>query len=263
MAEFTDEELMAFADGELEPARADALRVVLPTRPDLARRVDAFATSRRVVSEAAAEIATPVPAALRARVEEMIARAGTAPAETGIVPVDNVVPFAERRVAPSRPWRLTWMTALAASVAAVLAGLAGYWTGVSGTTTAPQGIVMAGALKGGVADGLSRLASGERQRLDDGADLALVASFRDGGGVLCREYEMIAADSGKYLAVACWRDGGWTTELALHTARGDDQYVPASGTAAVDAFLGAVGAEAALQPDEESKALQAVAAGRP
>jgi anti-sigma factor RsiW len=36
--EFTDEELMAYADGELHPARIARLAALLPERPDLAAR---------------------------------------------------------------------------------------------------------------------------------------------------------------------------------------------------------------------------------
>jgi len=252
MADFTDEDLMAYADGELEQARAEKIRAALGTRPDLAARVELFSRTRRLTKEAglAAPGAT-VPPALAARVEQMIAQAGR-PA------TDDVMPMPRPPVAAGNDNRKGWWaTALAASVAAVLAGAAGYWGGVSRGGGVSADMVLAGPVSGPLATALSRVPSGSEEALGDGTRVVIVASFEDAARTLCREFEMSAGN--RVHAVACWRDGGWTTELAMRTANDGTQYVPASGAATVDAFLGSIGADVALEAEQEGRLLEGLA----
>lgn len=266
MANFTDEELMAFADGELDASRTAAIRAVLVTRPDIAARVDVFGRSRRIVKDAAAQqFKAALPPALKTRVEQMIADAGDRattlpPAENAAMPNDNVVAISARRSAQAERGRSSWITAIAASLVAIVAGLAGYWTGASGSG-ASRGIAVAATVSGPLAAALSRVPSGGQEMLGDGAEISIVSSFEEGARALCREFELSVPDSSRIHAVACWRGGGWTTEMALHAAAGETGYLPASGAAAVDTYLSAIGAEAPLPAEDERQRLQALSAG--
>lgn len=257
MTDFTDEELMAYADGELEPVRAEAVRAAVAASPDLAARVEVFARTRRLAKEAGlAALDTQVPPALMMNVEQMIARASGPKPEAGAT--QNVVPFAGTQRAHGNDNRERWMaTAIAAGMAAIVAGAAGYWGGLSRGGEA-TGVVMAGAVNAPLAAVLSRLPSGGAETLGDGTRVAIVASFEDAGRTLCRDFEISAPSSDRFHAVACWRNGGWSTELALRTADEAAQYVPASGAETIDAFLGAIGADVALEPEQEKRLLEAL-----
>lgn len=242
---FTDEELMAYADGELEPDRAAALAALLSKRPDLARRVDMFARTRETAAASVkAHADKPVPAELKASVEDMVRRA------------ERVIPFEPRK----KPTRLapfgSWTAPIAACLLAFIAGSAGYWLATQ--RAGQSGYYQIASLADPELDRLlSQLPSGEKSRLaGSGAEMSVIASFHRSDQALCREFTIAHAGIGDHLAVACRSAGKWSVDLALRTSGGNaDAYKPASSAETIDAFLHALGAGPALEGQAEIDAL--------
>ncbi|MGC9419611.1 MAG: zf-HC2 domain-containing protein, partial [Rhodovulum sp.] len=113
--EFTDETLMAFADGELDPDQAARVEAAIAADSDLARRAALFADTGDVLARAAAaRPEAPVPDALMARVHETLAAARAE--DSG----DNVVPL-RRPALPIRPMAIAASLALGIGLAGGLA----------------------------------------------------------------------------------------------------------------------------------------------
>lgn len=244
--DFTDEELMAYADGELAPDRASRLAAVLPDRPDLAERVALFARTRAVAAESVkAGLNGPVPQRLKASVEAMIRRASEKPAAASVTPLrPRASPFGD------------WAMPIAASFLALAAGVLGYWLASGGAPSSAY-YQIAGAADPDLSRILSKLASGEKTRLEgSGAEVAMIASFYRGDQALCREFTVADARIGDHLAVACRDAGSWTIDLALRTGGGStDAYRPASSAETLDAYLNALGAGPPIEGQAEADAL--------
>lgn len=224
MTKVSDEMLMAYVDGELDGAAAEDIRRATERDPALARRAEAFRSSRRYTRDALSGIkAEPLPAPL----------------------IETVLGSANANTAPKR--RLAAIP-LAASLA-VLAGLGGYWL-------AQQSAPPAGSRIGdqAVADALGALPAGAERSLATGrgtAHLKSLATYRVEGG-LCRTFEL--AEAGESLrGVGCARDGSWRIHVTV-TAPAAESFVPASdgAPAAIDAFLDALDAEGPLSAEDEA-----------
>jgi hypothetical protein len=250
--EFSDETLMAYADGELDAATAAKIDAAVAASDALAARVALFAETRKATKGAFEAIrAEPVPAGLQASVERLIAErtAGT----KGSDPASNIVRLGPPRSA-ARDRGRTWRLPLAASIAAAAAGLAGYWIGMSGDR--PDGLLdVAGSTHAEIARLRSSVRSGEQMPLPgQSARLEVVSSFL-AGGVLCREFELDRDGGAGSLAVACLKDGKWSTSFAVVMRSDGGGFVPASSLEAVESYLSSIGAGAALSPEQEEQAL--------
>jgi hypothetical protein len=215
-----DDELVAFADGALEPARAAALAQRVAADPALARQVEALRQSRRLLAAALGPVAAePVPPRLLA------AARGPAPA-------------ASRR--PPARW------AIAASVALLVgAGLAFWPKGGERLAIGPAGP--------GLMAALAEAPSGAEQPLAGGA-LRLIASH-EAGSALCREFAW-AAPGERIGGLACRGPGGWQVELLRALPPPGAATRPASsGDPLVREALELRGAGAALGPEAERAAL--------
>ena len=115
MTTFTDEQLMAYADGELAGAERAAVETAIATDPALAARVESYRAGRRLLKQRFAAVAgEPVPQRLLDLLQPPAAS-------------DKVVPLRPRAAAPvtaPRRTRPVWPMALAASLLLAL-GLAG------------------------------------------------------------------------------------------------------------------------------------------
>lgn len=248
--EFDDRTLMAFADGELDDETAAAVEQAMATDDDLAGRVALFLDTRIQAKDALRPLVEePVPEALgrsvRRMVDEAKSRQGTA-AQIGSI-------AAAGRTRPS-PMRRPWIMPLAASVAAVVFGLGGYLIGMGGRD-APQGFAVAGLSSPALSEALGRVPSGGDAVLAGSGDrLRAVASFRDAGGALCREFEVDSAGS-SVVSVACRADGAWSVRFAVVAPARDGGYAPASSMEALDAYLASAGAHEPLSPADEAAAL--------
>lgn len=247
--DFTDETLMAFADGELDPAEDARVAAAVAADPELARRLAVFSGTRDVLARAAAaRPETVVPDALMERVRATLDAERTPGGQT-------VVPF-RRPLAARVP---AFPRAIAASLA-LAAGLAGgFVAGLSFGDGDPAGLRIASLQTPGLTRALSSLPSGARQAVE-GGEIALIASFRNADGEFCREFEYDGAARATVVSVACRAGADWETRFAVVAGAADTGYAPASSLETLDAYLAAVGAGAPLTPEEEAAAVAGPAA---
>lgn len=249
-----DEILMAYADGELDDQSAQELAARLPGDAVLAARLALFTGTRDAL--APQRPAEPIPDALMARVRATLKdAAGTDPAST-----DNVIHLA-RSTPPAapvpQPATPRWQPmALAASLALAVGLGGGFWA--ANMLPVPQGdparLILLDAE--GLAPALTELASGDRRSLASG-EVAIIASFRDADGRVCREFEYDAATGNSIVSVVCHGVDGWHPRLVIATGPQDSSgYAPASSLDTLDAYLSAIGAGAPLSAAEEQDALR-------
>jgi hypothetical protein len=198
---FSDETLMAYADGELgEPERGELERA-LRSDPALAARVAQHRALRADVFGAFAGVLDePVPARLRA-----VAGSGVAP-QGKVLQLDRA--RAARQAAPVRPrWSWAQWGGMAASLAiGVLAGS----LGLKGMQDESQLAALATSNGAMVAQGqLERALSQQLASAGTPGDAVRIGvSFVDKGGNFCRSFQL-----GTSAGLAC-RDGGkWQVPL--------------------------------------------------
>jgi anti-sigma factor RsiW len=270
------ETLMAYADGALSPEATARVERHLAHDPAARAQVEQLRRSAALARAALdADLEQPVPAALQRSVEQAIAaaRAQRAAADRAAPAADTVPARSASPLSPSRPAahapRRGWLAALgldfqpryamAASAATLAAGVIGYLVGTAAPGPAPS--TPAALLVASVDEWaaltrtLNATASGERRALPAGAQVEMVASFTTGSGTLCREFKWTREAA--YLAVACRDTQQWTIHVASLTAGGDGYAPAASPTAAVDAFITAVGGGEPLSRADEARALAA------
>jgi hypothetical protein len=244
--EFGDETLVAYADGELDAETARAVAAAAATDAELAQRIAMFSRTRDILGEAArARPLEPLSQALGARVEETLRAARPSPSET-------VVPFPRRTVAAPAHRAMAAAAALALAV-----GVAGGFL-VSQATGAREtgGLSIAALDVPGISDALDTLPSGERVSIADG-EVAMIASFLNADGELCREFDFDGTGRDTVVSVACRTGEEWEPRLAIVAPAADETgYAPASSLETLDAYLGAIGAGAPLTPEEEAAALR-------
>ncbi|WP_457579994.1 anti-sigma factor family protein [Ensifer canadensis] len=261
---FTDEILMAFADGELDDETTRLVEAALETDDDLMTRVAMFMETRAASSEALKPLlGEPVPDHLAQKVRAMAADAAarrddgqTDAAGDKSERTDNIIAFRRPEPAapsPRRPSQL--MMALAASLLIVVGGVGGYIIGEAGTVNVETREV-AGLVDPEVSGILDQRASGEEIAIDGGqAKVRLVSTFQADGHQICREYEMKRPDQPDFVSVACRNAGRWQTQLAIVTPETGEGFAPASSLETVDAYLTSIGAGAPLEAEAEKKAL--------
>lgn len=243
---FDDETLMAFADGELDDATAQRLEAALEHDEALAERLAVFLDTRMAIASAMQPLINePVPEALTASVRRMAEEAEAHKA-------DNVVAFRSRQPAAPVAVRQQWLMPIAASILAVVTGVGGFMAG--------RGSLEADAsFETVLANALDRQPSGADTALGSATDLHVVSTFTDGGGVLCREYELKRRDE-TTASVACRIDGGWVTRLALSSPSGEgatgEGYEPAAAQEVIDAYLVSIEAGQPLDADAEKAMLE-------
>jgi anti-sigma factor RsiW len=247
---YTDEELMRFADGELDDATRARIERALETDDTLLARLAMFIETRAAAQSALKPMLDePVPEALRSAVEAMVA---SKKAETRST--SNIIALKRPAPAAASPWRL----ALAASVAAAIGLAAGYSIGALDQTTPAGGIEIASVDRTELAQALSQVASGAERALGaPDTRFRAIATFSDESAATCREFEVDRADH-TVVAIACHRPLAWSVEFAVVAPRGGDGYAPASSMEAVEAYLTAINAAPPMSPDEESTALAAI-----
>ncbi|MCR9137328.1 MAG: anti-sigma factor [Alphaproteobacteria bacterium] len=257
---FDDETLMAFADGELDEETRLAVERAMETDDTLVDRVAVFARTGVLSKQAIGPLsAEPVPEALLADVKAMVEESARAEAENATQD-ENVIQLA---ATPRTPWQASssrWALPLAASVAVVIGGLAGFYLANMPGDGAPDGLRIAQFDQPGLIDALRTVPSGSDITLSRTGDrMRLIATFRDSEDALCREFEVDRSDRSTFVSVACRMDDTWEVRFAVAAASGSsDGYAPASSLESLDAYLSAIGAGQPLSEADEKTALTAL-----
>jgi hypothetical protein len=245
----TNEELMAFADGALAPAEAQRIAGLVNANPELRSAVEMFRQSSELVREARGALdGDPVPDTLRRSVEAMIAQSEAKPE-----PTSNVVDFIRKNPAAA-PWR-PWAMPIAAALAAVIGGIAGYEMATQGGGTGDTPILAAvgNMLPSDIAAALGKSPSGSELELASGK-LRVIATVRKDGG-LCREFEVDDTSGRTIVGIGCREEGAWRLDIAVAAPPTEVGYAPASSFNAIESYLGMIEASDPLTPAEEAEAL--------
>lgn len=202
----TDEQLMAYADGELDAAAAAGVEAAITADPALAEAVARHRALRRQLREAfAPALDEPVPERLMALVRAPVAE----PVVASAAPAAEVVPLR-----PRRRWALPEWAGMAAALALGVALSQAF------LAPAPADLrtVAGGALR---ADGALAQALDRQLAADNTAAgrIAVGLSFRDGSGAYCRSF--VLRDPRPLAGLACRADDGWhvpiTSEAEVDT----------------------------------------------
>lgn len=223
---YSDEQLMAYADGELPAAEAGVLREAARQDAELARRIERFAATRRVLANSLRlKLDEPVP--------QRLLDAINAPASAA-TPPSRVIPLRRR---PS-PWRSVLPLALAASFVLGVGLLSSRLL-----LEAPDPLSAA----------LEHQASGVPFPTARG-DIVALSTLKTGAGDYCREYER--GESGaRTRGLACRGEGGLWTERSLpapETEAGGGYQLAAGEAGDAAAALGAE----RLGPEDEKKLIE-------
>lgn len=192
-----NEDLMAYADGELPAADAARVEAAIAADAKLARRLEAERRLRAALKGHLDPVAAePVPDALTA----MIAAAREENEAGKVVSLATVRAEREAKVAP-RPFLQRW-GGLAIAASLVLGLMLGTQLQSGSAVRERNGALVA---SGTLAKGLdTQLASTE------GGSLRILASFQRDGGDYCRAFE-----AGATSGIACKDQGNWVLERTM------------------------------------------------
>ncbi|MBS0422687.1 MAG: hypothetical protein JSR66_33585 [Proteobacteria bacterium] len=196
---FTDEELMAYADGELDEARRQQIQGAISRDPEVARRVDAHRALRDSLRASFDPVlGEPVPDRLVAMARS---RADTK---------SNVVPLRGHRVpVRSRPG---WIALAASFVLGALALQMGQHFLYSPVYTARGQILIPGDLQQALSN---QLASTEAPQ----TGLTIGVSFLSKSGQYCRTFTLQSL-----AGLACNDAGDWKVQVLARTGASGTEY---------------------------------------
>lgn len=253
---WSDEQLVAYADGELPAAEQAALEAAMERDMALAERVALMFETRELSREVfdAQLKDTPVPAALLASVQAMVEQ------DRAQKERDTPAASSARRAPQRTPWwrqlaqRLSDYALPAGAFASVAAGVLGFMLGTG--SQAPVGTLAAvgATVPPSLAALLGTLPAG--QSSPQSPAVTVVGSYRDAAGTLCRDFSVRPDDKDRVEAVACLMgDGQWRLRFAALADDGANGFTPASTDSAVESYLKSIGAEEPLDPAREREAL--------
>ncbi|WP_445500386.1 anti-sigma factor family protein [Microvirga sp. G4-2] len=243
---FSDEILMAFADGELDEQVAAMVEQAMASDLAVAKRVAEFLRSRHLIRSAfPSETASDVPPELQAAVQAQIDRFERhATQQTS--PGEREAP----QSAPSAGRQHLGM-ALAASLAAFAIATGGYLAGRQGLLPSSSDPI-ANLAAPDVSRTLSESPSGQDKDLPFGR-MRVISTFRMANGSVCREFKL-QMPHGTSHAVAC-RGREWVITFAIASAATNELYVPSGGADLMASYLQNAGAGEPLLGSAEMKAL--------
>lgn len=223
----TDEELKAFAIGDLPEERCEEIASLLEADEGLNARLellmDHLENDDRLRMAFAGVLEQPVPKSLLDSV---------APPPMP----SNVVSFAQARQSASRPRRY-WATGLSMAASLALGLIVGsqFMTGSGGGSGSGKTLVLASAdgpiASKDLARVLSQLPGGEVQMLEGAGRARMSISFRDGDGRLCRQFS-VEGETAATDGAACWKAQQWRIEAVGTRAIEAGEVRTASGEAA-------------------------------
>jgi DNA-binding FrmR family transcriptional regulator len=243
---YDDETLMAYADGELEPAQRAAIAAAIEKDRDLAERVEKHRALRAEVSGAFAGV-------LDRHIPERLATAargnGAAAAEIAAARRGKVVQFPSKAGrAPGPAWTAKEWGALAASVVlAVFISWRVFTPAESALFGANGGALVA---RGELATALDRQLASD-QRREDPVQIGVTFKSRDGS--YCRSFTLTAM---RTAGLACRAGGDWQVAAtsAAEIPAGHVQQAAGAMPAAVLAAIDARIADEALDAAGEDSA---------
>ena len=266
MSDFSDELLMAYADGELKGNELARVEAFVRATPEAAARIAVFATTGR-------ELADIFDKTMREPVPQQLIEAIYA-SEPGVhsgarAVADNVIPFARRQVSRPAVAGQSWALA-AACVTAIAVGAGSYWslkqassagetfaTAQSSTGERVASVELASVLEtaiGGTA--VDKAIDGTA------ATIKPVFTFATASNGFCRQYEIKRTAADPIGGVAC-RDakGAWRVESHVAfeqaaTTNGDFKPAGKDGVAAVEATVDKLIKGTVFGPDEETLVLK-------
>jgi len=194
---FSDEMLMAYADGELDLVSRAEVEAAMATDPEVARAVQRHRTlARRVQTAYQGVLDEPVPAAL--------ARLADAPVTAPVVDLAAKRSAREAtRAAPGR-WRLPQWGAIAASVAlGLFVGVLWMRTPGGPYTETADGLIAQGALDAALTGQLAGSLGTGGPRVG--------ISFRDRGGAYCRTFHL--QQEAPLAGLACRSGDTWKLQV--------------------------------------------------
>ena len=211
----SEEVLMAYVDGELDPQARAAVERAMVADPDIASRIARHRSLRSALRSAYAPVLDePVP-------ERLITAARTAPTES---PRSPVAPLRAARPANARPWTVREWTAMAASlvIGAVVSALV-----LRSFNTAPVSerggrLIASGLLAGALS---AQLAS----KPSPGAPVGIGLTFLSKSGDYCRTFTL--RGSSPLAGLACRDREAWRIEVLARSAPptpGGGPYRPAA-----------------------------------
>jgi hypothetical protein len=208
----TDEQLMAYADGELDAPLREVVEAALAANPALVTRLAEHEAMRERLRRAfAGELDEPVPTHLL----EALKAEPRAPAPVvSLASHRKAAAERSREAANDTPWS-AWARwgGWAASVAAALVIGHVYWPG--GNTAAPEGFALQGdgrlVATGGVETALNTQTAATRPL---GASVSVPLSFVDQSGRYCRSFTTSA-----HAGLACRDDKDWAVQMLVQARR--------------------------------------------
>jgi anti-sigma factor RsiW len=220
----TDEELMAYADGELTPLEAKRIEAAMAGDPTLAARVARFRNVRRALRTAYDSVVSePVPERLRALLGDVAAREPDVDAPV----IDLAAARTERNARRFGP--PAWAAMAASLVVGVLVGRT--------LLLDDNGVLTRDGLYAGAA--LSQALNTQLASDADGAT-QIGLTFRAQDGEICRTFAH-QADARVVSGLACRDEARWAVRMALSEAAANSGEYRQAG-AATPAILEAVDA---------------------
>jgi len=267
----SDEVLMAYADGVLDPAERDAVEAVLQKHPECRQKVEKF---RATLSPLQTLFSASIGIDHLAPLIDRIRHADLPPSQAPVRPATvRQLPQARPARAPRHPWHQHYPVALAASLALLIGAALGsllHPKAVSSVPTAHFIGISEGRLtaQGPLQNLLEHTARGipVRAELAGGGTWELEATFtfRSIGQQPCRRYELRSMAQEHFAGFACrGGDGQWAVQahakLDATPVNPGTTFAPASGPsvdAADVALEAAIGAASGgrLYPEAEEKA---------
>lgn len=235
---WTEPEVAAFVDGELEGADAERIAAIIDTDPEARALAERLGHANALLREAFdAPMGEPAPAALTAAI------------------LDSPTRSLGRRPRP----RPAWIPMAMAAAIALAVGLGAGAALFGSDDQSPIASLGVGPAPAAVRTALETTPSGSSR-----ANVYLVASFT-GHGQVCREFETLDTDGAPTAAGVACRDprGTWSILAVAAVDEREDAaengYLPAAG-AALDSLailLDAIGVTAALSPADEAARIAA------
>ena len=240
----SDEQLMAYVDGELPAADVEQIEAAMALDPVVAAMVARHRGLRGRLRDAfAPALDEPVPGHLLAMLRE--------PAQTAA----NVVPLVPRHVASQpRRWALPEWAAIAASL---VLGIA-----LSQWLAAPASPLLLSSSEGGLVAGRSLSRQLERQLSADAGEggVAVGLTFRNVDGGYCRSFTVGPPQS--LAGLACRRkDESWQVPVVMEAAPAAGGELQQASSALPPALLSELDARIAGQPLDATQELAARDAG--